>query len=279
MFIYKNKKDLREYLDKFAPQKSLGFVPTMGALHEGHKKLIERAVAENDLAICSIFVNPTQFNDPKDYDKYPQSLDKDIEFIYNSGIQVVFAPSVNEMYPDGSKLAVRYDLGTLETVLEGAFRPGHFQGVCQVVENLLSIVKPNKLYMGEKDFQQIAVIQKLIAIKNIPCQLIPCPTIREKSGLAKSSRNERLSEEGKQKAAKIFENLTLIKNKLDESAFLDLKKIAIGQLRKEQIETEYLELIMAEDLQKTDAYIKEKAQRLIIAAYLEGVRLIDNIAI
>ena len=183
--------------------KTIGFVPTMGALHAGHINLIENCRRDSDLTVCSIFVNPAQFNDPKDFEKYPVSIEKDIEMLTNAGSSVLFLPSVEEIYPTGRTNLETYDLGSLETLLEGRYRPGHFQGVCQVMSRLLNRVEPDHLFMGQKDFQQCLVVQRLINILNLRLEFHIVPTVREKDGLAQSSRNLRLTADQRKNAIAI----------------------------------------------------------------------------
>src|SRR5450432_1965348 len=196
MILFKRSEDLRLWVSKQKSQgKITGFVPTMGALHEGHIHLIQTCRSTADLAICSIFVNPAQFNDPKDFEKYPVSIEKDIEMLTKAGTDVVFLPSVKEIYPKGQTGLETYDLGPLENILEGQYRPGHFQGVCQVMSRLLDLVKPDYLFMGQKDYQQCLVVKRLIRLLGIPVEFYAVPTIREVGGLALSSRNRRLTPE------------------------------------------------------------------------------------
>src|SRR5690242_13565632 len=198
MILFKKVIDLRKWLDhQRQTENNIGFVPTMGALHSGHLSLIEASKKENSITVSSIFVNPTQFNDPTDFEKYPVTIEKDIDLLEGIGCDAIFLPSVEEIYPNGTKSVKHYELGYLEKILEGKFRPGHFQGVCMVVERLLEIVEPDKLYLGQKDFQQCMVIRKLISLmgKENTISLEISPTLREPDGLAMSSRNVRLNEE------------------------------------------------------------------------------------
>lgn len=279
MIIFKKRTDLTAYLKQFSASKSIGFVPTMGALHNGHASLIERATFENDVCVCSIFVNPTQFNDPTDYNKYPQILDADIEFLTHHRLDILFAPSVDEMYPFGLLQMDRYNLAELENKMEGKFRPGHFQAVCHIVHQLLLSVNPHNLYMGEKDFQQIAVIRKLLQLTNSTTKLIPCPTLREESGLAMSSRNKRLSVSARKKAKLLYEILMLIKENQDRDSFKKVRQKAMDILADAGFYTEYITLCIADTLEEEEEFNSNKKQRLLLAAQLEGVRLIDNIAI
>jgi len=215
MILFKKSGDLRRWLaDQKNKRGKTGFVPTMGALHGGHLRLIETCRSQTDLSICSIFVNPAQFNDRSDFEKYPVSLEKDIEMLAKAGADLVFIPSVNEIYPQGDTGLETYDLGALETILEGRYRPGHFQGVCQVMRRLLGIVTPEYLFMGQKDYQQCLVVQRLISLLEIPVEFHTVPTIREADGLALSSRNRRLTEEQRKNASAIFKALKYIRESL-----------------------------------------------------------------
>jgi pantoate--beta-alanine ligase len=214
MILFKKTEDLHKWLESQQKKnKPIGFVPTMGALHAGHISLIDASIEMGNITICSIFVNPTQFNDPKDFKKYPVTLEKDIYLLEKAGCNVLFLPEEKEIYPNGITRNMHYDLGYLETILEGKYRPGHFQGVCMVVYRLLNIVQPDHLYLGQKDYQQCMVITKLIELmkqeKKININI--CPTQREENGLAMSSRNMRLNEQGQNKSAAIYRNLVMIK--------------------------------------------------------------------
>lgn len=280
MILFKESDDLKKFIlaHKQLGQK-IGFVPTMGALHNGHLELIQQSSAENDLTICSIFVNPTQFNDPKDFEKYPITIESDIEKLEKIKCDILFFPSVKEMYPNGFEKNEIYDLGNLEKVFEGEFRPGHFQGVCVIVDKLLKIVQPHNLYMGEKDFQQCAVVSKLLELTASSTRLHICPTLREKSGLAMSSRNERLSIEDRQKASLIFENLNFIKTHQNDYTFQELQSKVLEILNNNQFNTEYLKLINSINFEELKDFDNTKKMQLLIATHFGGVRLIDNISI
>ncbi len=185
-----------------AKDKTIGLVPTMGALHEGHASLVRRCVSENDITVVSIFLNPTQFNDPKDLERYPRTLESDCSILEECGAQIAFAPCVNEMYPEPDTRQFSYP--PTDSVMEGAYRPGHFNGVCQIVSKLFMITNPDRAYFGEKDYQQIAVIRRMVADLNLHVNIIPCPVIREADGLAMSSRNALLSPEEKEIANNIY---------------------------------------------------------------------------
>ena len=200
-------KDLQEALaDLRAQGKTVGLVPTMGALHAGHASLVKRSVAENDATVVSVFVNPTQFNDKNDLTKYPRTLEADCRLLEQCGATVVFAPSVEEIYPEPDMR--HFSFPPLDTVMEGAYRPGHFNGVCQIVSKLFDLVKPDRAYFGEKDFQQLAIIREMVRQLKFPLQIVGCPIVREADGLALSSRNTRLSAEQRQQALKISQTLS-----------------------------------------------------------------------
>ncbi len=212
MILFRRSDDLSKWLNQeTASGKSIGFVPTMGALHAGHISLITISKKETDITVCSIFVNPTQFNDPKDFQKYPITLEKDIALLEAAGVDILFLPGVSELYPTGTANLEHYDLGQLENLLEGKYRPGHFQGVCQVMYRLLHLVRPDHLFMGQKDYQQCMVVQRLLTLLGLPIQLHRCPIIREADGLAMSSRNQRLSPAQRANATAIYRALLLLK--------------------------------------------------------------------
>ncbi|MBC7422166.1 MAG: pantoate--beta-alanine ligase [Ferruginibacter sp.] len=277
MRLYKTKKDLTVLLkNSKANNIEIGFVPTMGALHNGHISLVTKAKNESGLAVCSIFVNPTQFNDPKDFAKYPVTINEDIYLLEKAGCDVLFLPSVDEMYPDGLKTDVNFELGFLETILDGKFRPGHFQGVCQVMDRLLSIVLPDKLFMGQKDFQQCMVLKKMTAINFPGLQLIVCPTQRELDGLAMSSRNVRLSIEERQRAIKIFATLQFLKTNVTPGDVTGLKLAATNNLTQAGFKVDYVAIANAVTLQLLDNWDGNEPLVFLIAAFLNEVRLIDN---
>lgn len=203
MNIVNKISELRLVLDECRGRGcSIGLVPTMGALHEGHASLVRRSVAENDVTVVSVFLNPTQFNDPKDLERYPRTLEADCELLDACGADIVFAPGVEEVYPEPDTRCFSYP--PTDSVMEGAMRPGHFNGVCQIVSKLFSYVEPDKAYFGEKDYQQIAVIRRMVADLGFGLEIVPCPVIRQSDGLAMSSRNTLLSDEERQTAANIY---------------------------------------------------------------------------
>lgn len=279
MILFKKTGDLHKWLDgQRKKRKKIGFVPTMGALHKGHISLIKSSSKSNQVTVCSIFVNPTQFNDPKDYEKYPVTIEKDIELLENAGCDVLFMPSVTEMYPEGLGLPMHYDLGYLETILEGKFRPGHFQGVCVVVHKLLEKVLPDNLYLGQKDYQQCMVITKLVDLIGLKNEITIniCPTLREPDGLAMSSRNIRLKEDERKKAVAIFQSLRFIRDNLKKGDLSVLKHEANSLLTKNGFKTDYIEIAGANDLSLVNEWDGKIKLVAVAAAFLNEVRLIDN---
>jgi len=278
MILFKKEADLRNWLD--AQQKKdrqVGFIPTMGALHQGHISLIKTAKTNTAITVCSIFVNPTQFNDRKDFDKYPATPENDIYLLEKADCDVLFMPSEKEIYPDSFN-KTHYDLGYLETILEGKYRPGHFQGVCKVMDRLLHIVNPNHLYLGQKDYQQCMVIKKLIQIIGLSksVEIIVSPTLRENDGLAMSSRNIRLDKESRQKAITIFKSLCMIKENLLAKNLEGLKKKAWTMLEENSFKVDYVEIADAGDLSIINEWNGKRKIIGLIAAYINDVRLIDN---
>lgn len=259
---------------------NIGFVPTMGALHEGHLSLIRNCRSVAGVTVCSIFVNPTQFNDPVDFAKYPITTSNDIKLLLKEKTDVLFLPSVEEIYPAGISANQHYELGYLETILEGAHRPGHFQGVCQVVHRLLEIVEPDKMFLGQKDYQQCMVLKKLVNLLNISSEIVIGKTIRESSGLAMSSRNIRLTQEQHQKASAIHIALNHIKNSLLQNTVSELQNDVTAILLKNGFsKIDYIAIANAETLQLMNEDYKWDAKTplvALIAAFMGEVRLIDN---
>ncbi|MBL0358483.1 MAG: pantoate--beta-alanine ligase [Chitinophagaceae bacterium] len=278
MIIFKHTNDISNYLFfSEASGKTTGFVPTMGALHSGHISLIEKARVECDVVISSIFVNPTQFNDPADFEKYPISIEKDIDLLEKAGCNVLFIPSVTEMYPEGLAAQKHYELGFIETVLDGAYRPGHFQGVCRVVEKLLHIVHPHQLFLGQKDYQQCMVIRKLVESMGIKTQIVICPTLRDADGLAMSSRNIRLNEEARRKAPLMYQTLSSIRQIIKPGDLSELKKQAIDHLTAGGFTVDYIEIADATTLSLIQYWDGHTALVVMVAAFINNVRLIDNL--
>lgn len=276
MIIFKYADQLARYIEQQKTAgKLIGFVPTMGALHNGHIALIDQSKKNTGVTVCSIFVNPTQFNNPSDYQLYPNTIEKDIEKLEAAGCDVLFLPAIAEMYPQGTTNLEHYDLGYLETLLEGKFRPGHFQGVCQIMNRLLTMVKAHKLFMGQKDYQQCMVVSRLLHLMKSPTELITCPTLREADGLAMSSRNMRLSPEDRQKATTIYKSLTLIKQECNNGGAWPVIKNKASQLLTDAgFKIDYVELA---DAQTLEPVTDQNGPRVaLIAAFLHDVRLIDN---
>ena len=256
--------------------KSVGFVPTMGALHAGHLSLAERAIAENDVCVVSIFVNPTQFNDASDLEKYPRRLQADCLLLEKAGVDIVFAPEVAEMYPE--KDTREFDFGALDTVMEGKFRAGHFNGVAQVVSKLFDFVKPDRAYFGEKDFQQLAIIRQMVKDFSTPVEIVACPIVREPSGLAMSSRNERLTAQERKKAALISKVLFESRNFVGSKPVAEVRKQVIDALNKEKLfELEYFEIVDGNTLQAVENWADSAYIAGCVALFCGKIRLIDNV--
>src|SRR5436189_609098 len=282
MIIYKKPEDLHNLLEKKKKEKGeIGFVPTMGALHAGHLSLVDAAKKQNKIVVCSIFVNPTQFNDPEDFKKYPVTLEKDILMFEGAGCDVLFIPSVEDIYPNGINDLAHYDLGFLETVLEGKFRPGHFQGVCMVMGRLLEIIFPNNLYIGQKDYQQCMVIKKLVELMGLKNKIKVniCPTLREEDGLAMSSRNTRLLPQDRIKAATISKALRYIKENLKAGETNKIKNEAKEMLLQKGFLIDYVEIANADTLGLIENWDGKKKVVALAAAFLNDVRLVDNMVI
>ncbi len=279
MIVFKTVRDLQNHLQKQRQQgRKIGFAPTMGALHNGHISLIESSKKDNELTVCSIFVNPAQFNDPKDFEKYPITIEKDIYLLEKAGCDVLFLPSVAEMYPQKDATAAHYELDYLESILEGKYRPGHFQGVCVAVKRLLDIVQPHNLYIGQKDYQQCMVIKRLTEIMGIAdtTTIVICPTLREADGLAMSSRNMRLNEAERKRATTIFNSLCFIKDNLRQGDLASLVQGATRMLEAEGFKVDYVAIADAGDLQPVSTWDGQQKLVALIAAFNNEVRLIDN---
>lgn len=279
MVIFRKADDVQQYLAKAA--QPIGYIPTMGALHAGHTSLIRQARKDGRLTVCSIFVNPTQFNDPEDFRLYPVTTDADIALLLEAGCDVLFLPDEQAVYPFGTVMATAYSFGSLEDMLEGAHRPGHFRGVGQVVGRLLEIMQPHYLYMGQKDYQQCMVIKKLIEAMGLEgkTELIICPTVREEDGLAMSSRNRRLTEPQRTLASVIYQCLISIQSKAGILPFSLVQKECLDLLRQKGFDPEYVELADADSLEPLSDYDSSRNMVALIAAKLGKVRLIDNMLI
>jgi pantoate--beta-alanine ligase len=250
----------------------------MGALHYGHISLVDQCKETSDLTIVSIFVNPRQFNDPEDLKKYPRPIEADLKMLHDSGVDVVFLPDVEDIYPEGDTKQIEFDPGPSAETMEGKFRPGHFIGMAEVVYRLLSIVTPDQLYMGQKDFQQFAIIRKLIADFRLPIELVMCPTIREVNGLAMSSRNVRLSASARNKAGIIYKNLMDAQKAFETDVPIPkIQETFFNNLSKENFEPEYLEIVDGYSLQVVSNLKDAKQIVACCAVKVEGVRLIDNL--
>ena len=281
MKIFTLIQEIKNYINSNKKEgKTIGFVPTMGALHQGHISLLEKAKKENNITIASIFVNPLQFNDKEDLKKYPRTLETDLEKLNVAGCDVVFNPTADEMYFElrvrNQKTDAVIDLEDLDKVMEGVQRPGHFQGVCIVVKKLFEIIEPNKAYFGEKDFQQLAVIKHMVNTLNIPVEIIACPTLREEDGLAMSSRNTLLTPDERKNAPLLYK--TLLGSKETQGTISQIKKWVTDQINSNHfMKLEYFEIVNAETLMPLHSVNDAKEIRACIAVKMGSVRLIDNI--
>ena len=277
MKIVHTVKDLQAALAALRAQgKTVGLVPTMGALHAGHASLVKRCVAENDAAVVSVFVNPTQFNDKNDLAKYPRTLDADCRLLEQCGAAFAFAPSVEEMYPEPDTRQFSY--APLDTVMEGKYRPGHFNGVCQIVSKLFEAVKPDRAYFGEKDFQQLAIIREMVRQLKFPLQIVGCPIVREEDGLALSSRNARLSAEERQQALKISQTLFASRDYAKSHTVAETQKFMEDAIEAAPgLRLEYFELVDGNTLQKIANWEDTSYAVGCITVFCGEVRLIDNI--
>ena len=269
--------ELRQELDiQRKAGKKIGFVPTMGALHEGHASLVRYAVAENEIVVVSIFVNPTQFNDKNDLLKYPRTLEADCELLEKEGADYVFAPTVEEIYPEPDTRQFSY--APLDTVMEGKFRPGHFNGVCQVVSKLFMMVEPDKAYFGEKDFQQLAIIREMVKQMNFPLQIVGCPIVREEDGLALSSRNTRLSAQEREFALNISKTLFRSKEYAASHTLEETQRFVEDSIASsEGLQLEYFEIVDGLTLQRIENWEDTDYVVGCITVFCGEVRLIDNI--
>jgi pantoate--beta-alanine ligase len=281
MLLFKRVIDLQKYLNSLKNKGlHIGFIPTMGALHRGHVSLIDRSRSSCDITVASIFVNPTQFNDPKDLEKYPRPESRDIELLTEAGCHVLFMPSVEEIYPKGTAPSVKFNFGKLDKVLEGTFRPGHFDGMAQVVHRLLDIVKPDKLFMGQKDFQQQAIVASLIQQAKLSTELVTCPIIRDEDGLAMSSRNVRLTPEDRAVAPMIHKILQEAYDMVGEYSPSEIQKQVTAKLRAEpRFKLEYFEIVDGRTLLQIRLFEDTDYAVALTAVWAGDVRLIDNIVL
>lgn len=277
MEIIQNPASLVEYIEKLRKEMSarIGFVPTMGALHNGHLSLARKARQENDICVVSVFVNPTQFNDENDFKTYPRSVDNDLKMLQHEGVDVVFTPQENDVYP--TRELHKLDLGGMDKTMEGKFRPGHFDGVADVVYRLINIVKPDRAYFGNKDFQQLKVIETMVKNENLDVEIIGVPIVREPDGLAMSSRNQRLNRKERKEAASIYKVLKQAVDVYAEYKPDHLKnKIAQQLNNSELLECEYVEIVREKDLIPVRKWKKGCEMRICVAVWCGNVRLIDN---
>ncbi len=277
MKVFNTIKELQDELNSLrSSNKTIGLVPTMGALHEGHASLVKRAVSENDVVVVSVFVNPTQFNDKNDLIKYPRTLEADCRLLEKEGAAIVFSPTVDEIYPEDDTR--QFSFAPLDTVMEGKYRPGHFNGVCQIVSKLFMMVNPDKAYFGEKDFQQLAIIREMVDKMDFKLQIVGCPIIREKDGLALSSRNSRLSEEEREHALNISKTLFSSVEYSKTHSLLETKNFVESAIaNSEGLELEYFEIVDGKTLQNVNDW--DNSQYIVgcITVFCGDVRLIDNI--
>ncbi|MCF8245357.1 MAG: pantoate--beta-alanine ligase [Saprospiraceae bacterium] len=278
MYLFKKIADLRHHLERInRAGKTIGFVPTMGALHEGHASLVRQSAEETSCTVCSIFVNPTQFNEATDLVKYPKTPEKDIALLLDAGCSVLFIPDVAEVYPDGQRSALHLDFGYLDQPMEGAYRPGHFVGVAQVVKRLLDIVQPDQLFMGQKDFQQFAIVQHMVTKLALSVNLRMCPTVRETDGLAMSSRNMRLTPAQRALAPLIYQTLSQAKANMHDQWPDALKSAAMKALSVPGMEPEYFEIVDSRTLQPITIFEDHDMVVACTAVRVGEVRLIDNL--
>jgi pantoate--beta-alanine ligase len=277
MNILHTISELKSILDRHrSNREQIGLVPTMGALHDGHLQLVQRCVRENRVCVVSIFVNPTQFNDMSDLQAYPRTPDQDAQLLRNAGCHYLFMPSAEEMYPEPDTRV--FDFGALEQVMEGRFRPGHFNGVAQIVSKLFEVVQPDLAYFGEKDFQQLAIIRKMTSDKNYPVEIVPCPIVREKDGLAMSSRNRRLSTTEREKAPLIAELLFKSRTFVSDKSIHETRTFVRDGLSSDPtFRLEYFEIVDGLNLQPVNNWLESDYIVGCIAVYCGSVRLIDNI--
>ena len=281
MLLFNTQNELVSYLNSVSNKETkIGFVPTMGALHEGHLSLLAEALQNNSLVVVSIFVNPTQFNNAEDLAKYPKTLDKDIEKIKTvSDTVIVFAPGVDDIY-EGKTVSQHFDFDGLENKMEGKFRPGHFEGVGTIVKRLFEIVKPTNAYFGEKDFQQLLIVKKLVEKANMSVNVIGCPIRRESNGLAMSSRNERLSDVERTDAAIIYKTISQARNLFETKSALAVSEYVIKRFEKHSnFELEYFQIADEATLLPCIRKSKSKKYRAFIAVFVNKIRLIDTISL
>ncbi|MCT4181181.1 pantoate--beta-alanine ligase [Elizabethkingia anophelis] len=276
MEILRNRQSLSDYIAAVKKEgKKIGFAPTMGALHDGHMSLYKEARKDNDIVISSVFVNPTQFNNPDDLKKYPRTEENDIAMLEKAGVDAVYIPTVEDIYPAKAE-SKHYDFGGIENEMEGKFRPGHFDGVGTVVSELFRQVQPDNAYFGEKDYQQLAIIKKLVEIEKLPIKIHGVPIYRAENGLALSSRNARLSEEERNGATLIYKTLVKVNEWFRVISIPEIKKRVEEIFEQSDYELEYFLIADEETLKETDFFYKDKNYRAFIVVFVGEVRLIDN---
>lgn len=279
MIILRNSEELKIWIKSNKNSgKTIGFVPTMGALHEGHISLVRKSNSENDVTIVSVFVNPTQFNNPDDLKKYPRTEEADTRLLEQAGVDVVFIPTVETIYPEG-EMSKKFDFKGIENQMEGKFRPGHFDGVATVVGKFFEMVQPDRAYFGEKDFQQLRIIQELVNQNDLPLQIVPVPIMREPNGLAMSSRNTRLSPEMRKESPKIYQILQEAHEFLKSHSIQETKEFVTNAFSKTKLKLEYFEVADESTLESVLDYTETKKIRGFIAVFADDIRLIDNISL
>jgi pantoate--beta-alanine ligase len=278
MRIFNNKKDLKDcLLDHRTNKKTIGFVPTMGALHQGHLSLIEKAKQKNNIVVVSIFVNPTQFNNIADLEKYPKTIENDIKLLLSASCDILFSPSVEEIYSKNIA-SEKFEFDGLEHQMEGKFRDGHFDGVGTVVKALFKIIKPNKAYFGQKDFQQLQIVKKMVAKHHLKVEVKGCPIFRENDGLAMSSRNARLTKEQREIAPFIYKTLKKIQHKFNTKSSAEINEWLENEFKKQPLLTlEYFTIADEKTLKTIEDKENQKTYRAFIAVFAGEIRLIDNI--
>lgn len=277
MKIISTVANLKKLLRKTPKNKTLGFVPTMGALHQGHINLVKQAISENDISLCSIFVNPTQFNNKEDLEKYPNQIEADLKLLKSAGCAIVFTPSKSEIYPSNFK-SKKYDFDSLDKVMEGFNRPGHFEGVAMIVSRLFDLVRPQKAYFGEKDFQQLVIIKSLVKQDQLPIKILACPISRESDGLAMSSRNLRLEDRYRKASPRIYQRLLAIQNHLNHKSVAEIKQWMCNEYEADKdLKLEYFEISNSKTLKKSVNWTDSEQHIACIAIYAGKIRLIDNI--
>tara|TARA_B110000438_G_scaffold42543_1_gene42406 strand:- start:1541 stop:2380 length:840 start_codon:yes stop_codon:yes gene_type:complete len=277
MIIFKEKKKLADYIASKINSHTIGLTATMGALHEGHISLIKESKKKCDISICSIFINPKQFNNLNDFIKYPKTTESDLKLLEESKCDIVYMPKSEDLYKKNEKI-IKYEFNNLEKYLEGKYRPNHFNGVAMIIEKLFKLIRPTHAFFGEKDLQQLLIIKQLVKKNGIDIRIVGCPTIRDKKGLAMSSRNKLLSRNDQTYSAKIYQQLLKCKKNYTKTSLRDLKKNAINNLSKsKKIEVEYLDFVDITTLKPKIIFEKNTKYAVCIAVNISGVRLIDNI--